>query len=109
MLIKIPRHNEPLASEITPREIALSRRGFLQGLAASSLAAAGWSAPAIATESSTRQRLPAQRNAKYSATDKPTAYADATTYNNFYEFGTDKGDPALYAGSLKPRPWTVRV
>ena len=63
----------------------------------------------MATESSTRQRLAAQRNPKYSAPDKPTTYADATTYNNFYEFGTDKGDPALYAGSLKPRPWTLRV
>ena len=56
-----------------------------------------------------RARLSAQRNTKYSAADKPTAYADATTYNNFYEFGTDKGDPALYAGSLKTRPWTLRV
>jgi sulfoxide reductase catalytic subunit YedY len=109
MLIKIPRYNEPLASEITPSEIAYSRRLFLQGLAASSLAASGWAGSAMATESSTRQRLPAQRNAKYSAPDKPTTYADATTYNNFYEFGTDKGDPALYAGSLKTRPWTLRV
>ena len=109
MLIKIPRYNKPLASEITPRELALSRRLFLQGMAASSLAASAWVWPAMATESSTRQRLPAQRNAKYSAADKPTTLADATTYNNFYEFGTDKGDPALYAGSLKTRPWTIKV
>lgn len=109
MWIKIPRYREPLPSEITPREIALSRRTFLQGLAASSLVATGYAGPVLANESVQRARLSAQRNAKYSAADKPTAYADATTYNNFYEFGTDKGDPALYAGSLKTRPWTLRV
>ncbi len=109
MWIKIPRYREPLPSEITPREIALSRRTFLQGLAASSLVATGYAGPVLANEPVQRARLSAQRNAKYSAADKPTAYADATTYNNFYEFGTDKGDPALYAGSLKARPWTLRV
>jgi sulfoxide reductase catalytic subunit YedY len=109
MLIKIPRYNELLPSEITPRELALSRRLFLQGMAVNLLAASAWVGPAMATGSSTRQLLPAQRNAKYSAVDKPTTLADATTYNNFYEFGTDKGDPALYAGSLKPRPWTIKV
>ena len=109
MWIKIPRYSQPLASEITPRAIALSRRVFLQGLATTPLLAAGWVASAHANESAPRQRLMAPRNAKYSATDKPTSYADATSYNNFYEFGTDKGDPALYAGSLKTRPWTLKV
>ena len=41
--------------------------------------------------------------------DKSTSYKDATTYNNFYEFGTDKTDPAKYAGTLKPRPWTISI
>jgi methionine sulfoxide reductase catalytic subunit len=41
--------------------------------------------------------------------EKVTPYADATTYNNFYEFGTDKADPARKAGALKTRPWTVQV
>jgi methionine sulfoxide reductase catalytic subunit len=41
--------------------------------------------------------------------DKPTALQDITTYNNFYEFGTDKSDPARHAHTLKPRPWTVAV
>ncbi len=109
MWIKIPRYSQPLASEITPRAIALSRRAFLQGLATTPLLAAGWVASAHANESAPRQRLMAPRNAKYSATDKATSYADATSYNNFYEFGTDKGDPALYAGSLKTRPWTLKV
>jgi sulfoxide reductase catalytic subunit YedY len=43
-------------------------------------------------------------------TDEPkTPYKDATQYNNFYEFGTDKSDPARYAGSLRPEPWSVTV
>jgi sulfoxide reductase catalytic subunit YedY len=43
------------------------------------------------------------------AMDKPTPYDDITTYNNFYEFGTDKADPARTAHTLKPRPWTVSI
>jgi len=41
--------------------------------------------------------------------DKPTRYEDVTSYNNYYEFGTDKSDPARHAGRLKTRPWTVAV
>lgn len=40
---------------------------------------------------------------------KPTTYTDVTTYNNFYEFGTGKDEPAKNAGTLRPRPWTVSV
>ena len=109
MLIKIPRYNEPTPSEITPREIAASRRLFMQQLAAGTIVASGIGNAALAAEAVQRQQLPAQRNAKYIAPDKPTAYADASTYNNFYEFGTDKADPAMYAGTLKTRPWTVRI
>jgi methionine sulfoxide reductase catalytic subunit len=41
--------------------------------------------------------------------EKLTPYTDVASYNNFYEFGTDKSDPARTAGSLKPRPWTVAI
>jgi sulfoxide reductase catalytic subunit YedY len=41
--------------------------------------------------------------------DRPTPYEDITTYNNFYEFGTGKDDPARNAHTLRPRPWTLRV
>jgi sulfoxide reductase catalytic subunit YedY len=55
--------------------------------------------------------LPGTRSAVAGATviDKATPYADATSYNNYYEFGTDKSDPARHAGRLKTRPWTVTV
>jgi DMSO/TMAO reductase YedYZ molybdopterin-dependent catalytic subunit len=44
-----------------------------------------------------------------STDEASTPYADVTSYNNFYEFGTGKGDPAAKAFSLKPRPWTVSI
>ena len=56
-----------------------------------------------------RLYLAARPNPAHTAKDKPTRFDDASTYNNFYEFGLDKSDPALYAGSLKTRPWTVRI
>ncbi|HWP35630.1 MAG TPA: protein-methionine-sulfoxide reductase catalytic subunit MsrP, partial [Thermodesulfobacteriota bacterium] len=55
------------------------------------------------------QPLPAPRNAALSVSDAPTAFRHATTYNNFYEFGVNKDDPARLAYLLRPRPWTVRV
>ncbi len=118
MLIKSPRYSEPLPSEITPREWAASRRLFLQQLAAGGLAAGGVGAftagglllPNLAlANDAARMKLPAKPNAAYIAPDKPTAYKDATTYNNYYEFGLDKAEPAQYAGTLKTRPWTVRI
>ncbi|MGC5875250.1 protein-methionine-sulfoxide reductase catalytic subunit MsrP, partial [Ralstonia pseudosolanacearum] len=45
----------------------------------------------------------------YATVEKPTPFDEVTTYNNFYEFGTDKSDPARYAGTLRPHPWQVSV
>src|SRR5882672_5902900 len=45
----------------------------------------------------------------YSTSEPQTSYLDATTYNNFYEFGTGKGDPARNAHTLRPRPWTLTI
>ncbi|VVE89944.1 mononuclear molybdenum enzyme YedY [Pandoraea bronchicola] len=53
--------------------------------------------------------LKAARNTRYVVTDKPTDIKDVTTYNNFYEFGTDKSDPARRADTLKPRPWQIAI
>jgi sulfoxide reductase catalytic subunit YedY len=103
--------DEPLPSEITPREVFESRRSFIKQLAVGSLAS-GTLAEMMAREAFAQtgaQKLAAKANPSYVVMDKPTAYKDATTYNNFYEFGTDKSDPARYAGTLKPRPWTVAI
>ncbi|MFN3862440.1 MAG: protein-methionine-sulfoxide reductase catalytic subunit MsrP [Roseateles sp.] len=105
MLIRIPAPHEPLPSEITPRALYLNRRTALAGLG---LAAA---APLALAQGGKLAKLPGARSAVAGAVvlDKPTAYADATSYNNFYEFGTDKDDPARRAHTLKTRPWTVQV
>jgi sulfoxide reductase catalytic subunit YedY len=91
MLLKRPA--DIPSSEITPEAVYLNRREFL-GVAGGVAAAA--LAPALGADRS-------------QARDTPTPYEAVTTYNNFYEFGTDKADPAKNAHTLKPRPWTVRV
>jgi methionine sulfoxide reductase catalytic subunit len=98
------------ASQITPRSVYEARRTLLQGLAAGAAVAA---LPALAQmpRPGKLAALPGARSAVAGALtmEKPTAYKDVTSYNNFYEFGTDKSDPARRAETLKPRPWAVAV
>jgi methionine sulfoxide reductase catalytic subunit len=103
----------PESSQITPRAVYEQRRQWLK--AAGSLAvfgAAGIGAAQAQTAPPGKlAKLPGARSALPGAMvmDKLTAYSDVTSYNNFYEFGTDKADPAHNAGPLKTRPWTVAV
>ena len=105
-------HDPP--SQITPRRVYEQRRQLLQGVAGG-IALAGLSglqsAHAQVARPNKLAALPAVRSAVAGAyaPDKLTPYADVSSYNNFYEFGTDKSDPAQYAGTLKTRPWTVAV
>ncbi len=99
-----------LSSEITPESIYLNRRQFMQaasiGLAAAGVAQPGLAAPGAALSFSAVQ----QRDGNPFYTDEAlTPYHDATHYNNFYEFGTDKSDPAKYAHSLTTEPWSISV
>jgi sulfoxide reductase catalytic subunit YedY len=100
------------ASEITPRPVYEDRRRLLQGLGASAFGAMG--APSVWAQS-TRPGVLAPLEARKSTVagavslDKPTRYQDASSYNNFYEFGTDKADPARNAHTLKTTPWAVEV
>ncbi|WP_271008332.1 protein-methionine-sulfoxide reductase catalytic subunit MsrP [Paucibacter sp. B51] len=114
------RHLAPstpiLASEITPQAVYQQRRHWLQlmasGAAGAGLAAwAGREALAQTAGPGKLAKLPGAKSTVAGAMslDKLTRYEDASSYNNFYEFGTDKSDPARTAGSLKPRPWTVAV
>jgi sulfoxide reductase catalytic subunit YedY len=92
-------------SEITDFHLYLNRRSFLLGMAALALApsmAAAAAAPA-------GEHLKATRNERFTVEDPPTTFESITTYNNFYEFGTNKDDPARLAHMLKARPWTVLV
>ena len=92
-------------SEVTPYNIYLDRRAFMMGAAAWALAPTAGEA----ASPSPAQALQAAPNPAYQLQETPTPYKDVTTYNNFYEFGMDKSDPARLAGTLKPRPWTVKV
>src|SRR5262245_35500033 len=92
------------AGEITDRKLYLSRRELMAGAAALVLA------PAPSDAATPKgQLLAATRNAAFSLTESVTKSEHATTYNNFYEFGVNKEDPARLAHTLRPRPWTVQV
>lgn len=105
----------PLGSEITPQSQYLQRRDFLQTLAMGAAGAtlACW-AGRDAWAAAERGGLPPLKGqpsklAGAMTVEAATAYKDATGYNNFYEFGLDKDDPERHAGTLKTRPWTVRI
>ena len=106
----------PYGSDITPRPVYERRRELLRLMAAGSAGAvlAGWAGRDALAQAARPGKLPALPGARSAVPgavtmDKLTAYGDVTGYNNFYEFGTDKSDPASHANTLKPRPWTVAV
>ncbi len=98
-------------SEVTPRELYLRRREFIGAAGATAAAlAAGVLAPEQAFgQTPGAQKLASLKKSTFDTDEKMNSYRDVTTYNNFYEFGLDKGDPARHAHSLKPRPWTIKV
>jgi methionine sulfoxide reductase catalytic subunit len=106
----------PQASDITPQGVYEGRRDLLKllatGAAGATLATwAGRDALAQTVRPNKLAALPGTRSAVPGAItmEKLTPYADVTSYNNYYEFGTDKADPGRAAGTLKPRPWTVAI
>src|SRR5262245_30268734 len=98
------------SSEITDERLYLRRREFISGAAAAALVPLALGADrAEASKTPAGAPLKAAKNAKYVSSDPPTDFQSATTYNNFYEFGTDKEDPARNGHTLKPRPWAVQI
>lgn len=97
-----------LPSDITPKEVFEKRRQLIKLAAAGVF---GLSNAAIFSRTGLAQntQLSSKSNPKYFLTEKLTSYKDVTSYNNFYEFGTDKSDPARNAHTLKTRPWTISV
>ncbi len=96
------------SSLITPESVWLARRQWMKqaGLGALGLGVSGL-LPAWAAESTLS--FAGTPNPNYRVMDKPTSEKDVSSYNNYYEFGTDKSDPARYGGKLQTRPWTVSV
>ncbi|MFM8736290.1 MAG: protein-methionine-sulfoxide reductase catalytic subunit MsrP [Betaproteobacteria bacterium] len=121
MLIKTDQgFVHPTPSDITPRAVFEQRRELLKGLAAGAAgpALALWAARDARAQMGTLTagpgklpKLAAQRSTVEGAVvmDKLTAYEHVAGYNNFYEFGLEKTDPARHAHTLRTRPWTVTV
>jgi sulfoxide reductase catalytic subunit YedY len=103
------------ASEITPPDVYRERRDWLKLAAAGSVAGLTGSLAACAPKEDIPQttlglaKLPGASKSMLSTTEPVNAYKHVTTYNNFYEFGTDKSDPATYAKHLRVQPWSVVV
>ncbi len=102
----IERAPDLRSSDITDETLYLRRREFIKAAAGGAVAAMAGLAPVAA---SGQDLLPDVRKGVVTTTESLTPLADVTTYNNFYEFGTDKGDPARNARDFRPRPWTVRI
>ena len=101
------------SSQITPKEQYLNRRRFLGGVVAGAATLLGAAriaeilAPKLGVFAGTK--LQTVKSPLTTTGEELTSYQDLTTYNNYYEFGVDKGDPSKNAGKLPVRPWTVRV
>jgi methionine sulfoxide reductase catalytic subunit len=110
MLIRKPA--DISSSEITSKADYLNRRTFITGVAAAGAAALAaerikhWTDAGSARAAEKLQTVKSPLSLKG---ETPTSFEDITHYNNFYEFGTDKGDPARNAGAMHTRPWTVQV
>ena len=89
------------SSEITDEKLYLRRREFISGAAAAALAPLALGADRAEAKTPTGAPLKATKNAKFVNPDPPTDFQAATTYNNFYEFGTDKEDPSRNSGKLQ--------
>ncbi|MFO8004589.1 protein-methionine-sulfoxide reductase catalytic subunit MsrP [Thioalkalivibrio sp.] len=104
MLIRRHSRSEPRSSEITPREVYLARRDFMRGGLA---LGAGLLLPSLArTQSGNGLDF---SPGPFSTDEAKTPWEDVTTYNNFYELGTGKSDPARNAAMLRTEPWSVVV
>ncbi len=119
MLIKKP--NDIPLSEITPKSSYLNRRTFLAGAVAAGAAVAGGlylrnhdsagldSAEMSSTVEASGAKITGIVKSPFSTNEKPTTFKDITSYNNYYEFSTDKYEPAGLAKNFRTRPWTVSL
>jgi sulfoxide reductase catalytic subunit YedY len=99
------------SSEITPKSLYLRRREFIQAASGAAVAAAATLLPPAVREAAAQNgaKLPNVKKSEFSTTEKMNDYADVTSYNNFYEFGTGKEEPSQNARTFKPRPWKLAI
>ncbi len=109
--MEMPKSSDIPLSEITPKEIYMNRRRFMAGAAALGAAAlAGESGRLLHPAGVEAAETLATVSSRYSTSGLTlTPFYDITHYNNFYEFGVQKGDPAANAWRLKTRPWSISI
>src|SRR5216684_1978214 len=113
MLIKKP--NDIPSSEITPKVSYINRRQFLTGAAVTGAALVGGlylrnhDGDTSTVEAAAGAKLSGIVKSPFSTTEKPNSFKDITNYNNYYEFSTDKYEPAGLAANFRTRPWTVSI
>jgi sulfoxide reductase catalytic subunit YedY len=107
MLIKNADANTVRSSEITPEPVYHSRRDFMRVAAAGTIGAVACGP--LGGDVSAQDTLQNVKPSPLSTDEKPHTWKQITEYNNFYEFGTQKSDPAQYAHMLTTKPWTVKV
>jgi len=110
----MPIKNKPKLSyaEVTPKNLYFNRRNFLRGLSiagAATLVGERFASVLSQPGSIQANSKLATVKSNYSVDEKVTSENDVTHYNNFYEFGSDKGDPAKNAQNFRTSPWTVSV
>ncbi|MGV3582871.1 MAG: protein-methionine-sulfoxide reductase catalytic subunit MsrP [Methylophilus sp.] len=117
----IQKKSDILPSEITPKEVFENRRHFIKQAGFSLLATSAiahspllFAADVAHSDKASKASksllsLPNYTQTAYGKEEKLTPYEDVTTYNNFYEFGTGKSEPAVNAKLFKPYPWTVSI
>jgi sulfoxide reductase catalytic subunit YedY len=100
-------------ADVTPKSTYINRRELLRAMGIASAVALGSKflpnviAPPPAVYAGTKLNVASKSS--FSTTEKPTSFEDVTHYNNFYEFGTAKTDPAKYAQNFRTSPWTVSI
>ncbi len=111
---------EPKSAEVTPIELYLRRREFLKRAGLFTATGAAWGGGLIALSGQGSADPPPQPAAqgpelvpavrgRYAADEALTSFENITTYNNYYELGLSKTDPAEYGHLIRPKPWTVQV
>ncbi len=104
MLIRSANSSDVKSSEITSKDTYLNRRAFIAAAGGAALA------PGLALAATPRgEKLAGVVPGPFGTDEEVTEFEKATTYNNFYEFGTGKGDPARNARFFNPKPWTVSI
>ncbi len=108
MLIKSKSNSDLAENQVTPEKLYLNRRQIMRtfGLGA----AAAVLSPALKIgKLQAHPKIAIQKSTDFAGEEKPNTFEDITSYNNYYEFGTSKEDPAKYSGGLVTDPWSIKV